>query len=301
MEIKQIITELSQLDLSKYPENEIKHLFSQMGRIGFIQTILHPEHVIVRARPNDKARQFGNRADLSYKPQEFNKTYQRASTPSQTMFYGGIVPPNSVNDLSGNTRFASAFEASQLIRNDEDGFETLTFSKWKVVKDIPLITMCHHQDFLDKNPHLLNLHKAYEQFLATTDNEVANNSMEITSYLAKEYAKNVKHGDDNCNYMISAIFSEMSLRKTNQGIYFPSVQTSGLGFNVAITPEATDSSLKLIGVSECTIYKHGKEILVDNETTCEIIDDTKSFELKPIAKEYHLGKEESLRRVGLGK
>lgn len=48
---------------------------------------LHPSKTIIRARPNENSQVFTTRAELSYKPQKFNSTYQQASTTSQTMFY----------------------------------------------------------------------------------------------------------------------------------------------------------------------------------------------------------------------
>ena len=299
MEIENLITELKSLDLSKYPEGEIRSLLAKMGRIGFISTTLHPGHIIVRARPNEEATIFRTREELSYKPGEYNKTFQRASTPHQTMFYGGIVPSGINQNISANARFAPAFEASHLIRNDTDGIQTLTFTKWEVVKDIPLITICHHDDFVGKHAHTFSLNEEYQRSLKLMPQDVADRSMKMTAYLAQEFAKKLAPDDEDYNYMVSSLFTELSLRKTNAGIYYPSVQTLGLGFNVAISPSVVDSSLKLIGASECTIYKKGKSILVDNETSCDIIDDTKPFVLLPMDPKYRFGPEESKKRVGL--
>lgn len=298
MEIQELVDTFKKLDLSTYQEVEIRSLFNKMGKIGFMSTTLHPGHVIVRARPNEE-KTFTLRGDLSYKPSKFNTTFQRASTPQQTMFYGGIVPPHVLKDISGNARFAPAFEASNLIRDDVDGIQTLTFSKWEVVKDIPLITICHNEDFVGKHAHTFNLNVVYHKTLKQMPAEVANRSLQMTSYLAEEFAKKLNGKDKDFNYMISALFTELSLRPTNSGIYYPSVQTMGFGFNVAIAPNVVDSSLKLVGASECTIYKKGKSILVDNETTCDINDDTRPFVLQPIDPKYRFGKEESMKRVGL--
>jgi hypothetical protein len=298
MEIKELVDTFKKLDLTTYPEAEIRTLFKKMGKIGFMSTTLHPGHVIVRARPNEE-KTFTVRGDLSYKPPKYNTTFQRASTPQQTMFYGGIVPPNVLKDISGNARFAPAFEASYLIRDDLDGMQTLTFSKWEVVKDIPLITICHNEDFVGKHAHTFNLNEVYHKTLKQMPVDVANRSVEMTSYLADEFAKKLNSADKDFNYMISSVFTELSLTSDNSGIYYPSVQTMGLGFNVAIAPNVVDSSLKLVGASECTIYKKGKSILVDNETTCDIIDDTQPFVLKPIDPKYRFGKEESMKRVGM--
>ena len=84
-----IINRLEALDLSQYPYFEIKELIRDLGKVGFIIFTLHPGKTITRARCDGNLKTV---SDLSYKPQQYNKQCQRASTPMQTMFYGCIVP-----------------------------------------------------------------------------------------------------------------------------------------------------------------------------------------------------------------
>ena len=50
--MKKLIEQLRRLDLSTYPEGEIKKLISQVGQIGFMTVIFHPGKELMRARPN---------------------------------------------------------------------------------------------------------------------------------------------------------------------------------------------------------------------------------------------------------
>src|SRR5258706_13939168 len=93
-EYKRAIEEIKRLDLSNYPDEEIKSSIGKFEKFGIIKMTLHAGKSLLRARPNEPSKIFSKRNELSYKPSEYNKTYQRASTPSQTMFYTGIIPEN---------------------------------------------------------------------------------------------------------------------------------------------------------------------------------------------------------------
>ncbi len=91
-EVRNALQKLSKLDLSTSSCDEAKSLIRQFGKIGTIIETLHEGKVIVRARPNYNGERFHKRSELSYRPQEYNKTFQRASTPNRTMFYGTSIP-----------------------------------------------------------------------------------------------------------------------------------------------------------------------------------------------------------------
>ena len=129
MDKQAVITRLSTLDLSRYPYFEIKELIRELGIVGLIKFTLHPGKIITRARCDGNLKKV---SDLSYKPQQFNKTCQRASTPINTMFYGCIVPEEqSLQD----TLYISAVESSSLIRGgtETSGSETITYGKWECI------------------------------------------------------------------------------------------------------------------------------------------------------------------------
>lgn len=76
-----IINRLEALDLSQYPYFEIKELIRELGKVGFIIFTLHPGKTITRARCDGNLKTV---SDLSYKPRQYNKQCQRASTPMRT-------------------------------------------------------------------------------------------------------------------------------------------------------------------------------------------------------------------------
>lgn len=291
------IAELKQLDLSKEPKDKILELFNQFGKFGLVQKSFHPGKTVIRARTNKPGETFTTRAQLSYKDPQYNKTYQRASTPQQTMFYGGAVHEDlQVNELD-NARVIASLETSYLLRDmGQEGEQTVTFSKWKVTKDIHMAAICYHKDFTDKNSHTKELYEAYHGWINSLgDDQLRERSGAITEFLAGEYAKKEIHS--HLAYMISALFAERSVQRGHAGIYYPSVRADAMGFNVALSPDCVDSSLQLVAAGECIIYKKGDHTIVDNETICEVNDDTVPFTFQPVPPVYRRGKESILHEL----
>jgi hypothetical protein len=287
---------LLSLDLSTCPKEEIIRLIRQFGSFGLIQLTLHPGKSIIRARPMGPSEHFRSRAELSYKPASANKTYQRASTPDQTMFYGAVIPEDLPDDEKVNARIVASLETARLLRTPGlDGEQRMTFSRWIVTKDIPLVAICYHQDFVTKSSHSKELYEAYHRSMAGVmirDPVLAQRSTAITEFLAAQYAKKVV--DHDYEYMISALFSSITVARGQAGIYYPSIRADAKGFNVAIAPDYVDQGLRLVAAGECTIYKRGDQTIGDNDTSCEIDDDSLPFDYKPVSPEYHMGREEVL-------
>lgn len=257
MDKQTIIDRLEALDLSQYPYFEIKELIRELGRVGFIIFTLHPGKTITRARCDGGLKTV---SDLSYKPQQYNKQCQRASTPMRTMFYGCIVPKEQ-NII--DTRFISACESSSLIRGGigTSGEQTITFGKWEVIKDIDLLVVIHNDYFCNADNSLLEeLKSAYEVFLMKYP-ELANDIDITAKYFAKEFSKN-NEAEADYNYLISAIFTEVvTTDHALDGVMYPSVQAGGrLGFNVAITPNVVDNKMKLVMAYETQIKKTGEKV-----------------------------------------
>lgn len=254
-----IINRLETLELSRYPYWEIKELIREFGMVGFIRFTLHPGKIITRARCDGNLKKV---SDLSYKPQQFNKTCQRASTPMSTMFYGCIVPEEqSLQD----TLFISACESSSLIRGgtEANGNETITYGKWEVTEDIDLMVIVHKDSFQDAQNSLLEeLKVAYNHFLENCPDLATDIDM-FSKYFAEEFSKKNESGEDY-NYLISAILTEVITTEHNlDGVMYPSVQAGGkYGFNVAITPKAVDKKMKLILAYETLLIKKGKQVYI---------------------------------------
>lgn len=95
MNTNEIIENLNRLDLKSCTEKDILQLYKRFKLTGVIKTtyypLINPEddpNMLVRASNYDpKKEKITNTDRLRYPELEYNKNYQRASTPTQPMFY----------------------------------------------------------------------------------------------------------------------------------------------------------------------------------------------------------------------
>jgi hypothetical protein len=254
----ELITELKEVELKENNSDHVKKLIQQFGKFGVIVTTLHKGKKIIRARLAE-SEEFEKVSELSYKPQEYNTTYQRASTPFRTMFYGSIVPKIKGELEPDSARFTVASELSQHLRSlDSVGEEDIVFSIWEVQDDIELVSLVHHQKFERPTKLSIQLRKEFEEVVKNSP-ETANKMLEVSEFLGNEFAK-LSIGI-HTDYMISALFSEL-VTKSYDGVLYPSVRLAGEGINIAITNKSADEKLCFMEAMNCTIYKNKKKAFI---------------------------------------
>lgn len=298
MNKKEILKLLADLDLSTYPYDEINAFIQNLGKYGVIVTTFCPGQAFIRARVNCNFEIFSKVSDLSYKPAEFNNTFQRASTPATTMFYGALLPEKIAKGELYNSRIIGSCEVSKLIQDKTilEGEQTVTFGKWIVTKEIHVASIVHYSDYFSGNSYLKQMSDDFQNFIATYPKQMVEDSLAISEFFASQFAKSEISSD--YDYMLSAIYAE---RMTHMhpapdihiaGVLYPSVRTLGQGFNVAITPHHADTCLNLVAVGECTIYKKGTHIVVDNDKQAIVNPGDKEFVLQGILDpKVHIGRE----------
>jgi len=276
-EIENIIDEFRKLNLSTYPEKKIKDLFNRTGNIGAIIVTLHKGKTVMRARPNNGYERFKKKSDFSFKPQDFNKTFQRASTPNKTMFYASLIPEKIEKGELDNMRIIGVSETIPMMRNKkESGFQKISFGRWTVEEDINLIAIVHEQSYYKESNYTRELVDAYNNFSAHQSKELVEKSLKFQNFLASEFSKEIITAD--YDYMISAIFTENVTKNGLDGVLYPSVRVDGQGFNIAITPEATNR-LGLYVAGECSIYKLNDQVVIGNDAIIELDGSQTEFEL----------------------
>lgn len=303
---REVLDALSSLDLSKYPSDQIDSLIGKLGKYGVILHAFAPGQSIIRARPNKCGEVFSNVADLSYKPAEYNTSYQRASTPEETVFYGAVLPPKiGAGDLD-NSRVTGALEVCRLITDKSiiAGEERITFGRWIVTQPFQVVSIVHHSDYLDGNTYLKQMNEDYQKFISEHPSEVIEESIMISEYFSNQFAKEDIAFD--YDYMLSAIYAERIIHRrpadsnTIGGILYPSVRTLGKGFNVAINPLYVENCMRLIAVGESTVYKLGGNCIADNDKQAVVQEGQTKFELQPIFDpNHHLGRDRAYKRLNL--
>lgn len=258
--IEEIINQLQDLDFSKYPKIEIQGLMREVGSMCDIVVHFKEGTPIMRGRPNKLSERFETKSDYSFKPQSFNKRYQRASTPDNTMFYGIVA---NIKDISSITpdelngmRLSVCCELFHKGLNIEE-IPKVSFGRWQVKKgeQLNVLSIIQEEKYKESNELLSELRLAYSCFVNQgVYKDIKDKSLNYGTFLANEFSKAeiLSHSD----YMISAIFSEfVSKDKQSDGILYPSVRAEGRHFNIAINPDVVNSKLELTAVGECPIHK----------------------------------------------
>ena len=250
----------------------------------------------MRARPNYNGENFIKSSEYSYKPQEFNKKYQRASTPNMTMFYGCLMPDKPESGEI-DPRVIGAFEALPWLRDrTTKGFQKISYGRWVVKSDINVLAIVQHESYYQESSYTRELVDAFKRFTIEHP-KMKDETLLISEFFAKEFAKEDTSND--YDYLLSAAFTQSVVEKGVDGVLYPSVRVGGKGFNVALTPEIANGNLELIVAGECSIYKNFERVFVDLETFAKLEPNQIEFELLPVEAQYHIGEEQSLRRIGL--
>jgi len=294
----EVLAALDSLNLKDYPIDEIGRLMTELGTFGSIIVSYHPGKVIMRARPISETEPINRISDLSYKPQELNKTYQRASTPENTMFYGCTISDKPKDNDVMNNRVIGAFEAVPWLRDKTaSGVQRIGYGKWIVHETLNLVAIVFNDDFYKANSYTKELVDGFNDFIDEHP-DMKENTIKVTNFLAQEFGK--KEINDQSDYLISALFSEIVVNKGFDGILFPSVRLEGRGYNVAITPEAVDAKLQLEVAGECIIYKNKDKIVIDNLTNAKIDNGTEELKLIDVDPGVKAGEALCLESIGVG-
>lgn len=278
MSIDNLIDSLKNLDLSTYPDKEIRTLLGEIGRFSTLELYFHRGREVMRARVNENEEiRYRKKSDLSYKPQQFNITYQRASTPNRTMFYASCLSENPNDNEIQTMRIPCILESIPEMRdNNSSFFKKISLGIWEVIDDLKLFPIILNESYYKKTFFLKDLVDYYKRSNVLFDQILSEKSEKIQLFLANEFAK--ENIENNCDYMISAIFTELMTENKYDGIFYPSVRTGGKGFNIAITPKATEK-LRLIVAGECSVYKYKMETRVGNDAIVRLNGNEEEFDM----------------------
>lgn len=281
MNHKETIENLKALDLNSNPEKEIRELLTHLFAFGIpiITTDYNYPKIIERAVNNtDKEPEFSTKSRISFKPAALNTTYQRASTPKNTMFYASVIPEG---DLSSSeiqyARITGAWETVDILRENKDGERVVTFGQWQIQEQISVMTIFDP----NKDYEIAYINEVRDFYNSQTLPEELNQLRnDVLGYLASEFSKVVEK-DSNHDYMISGILTELAISNGVDGVLYPSVQGSGAGLCLALHPRVMNK-LKLLKVLQCHLTKDGNDAQLSNVKNCAVENNSETFELNEI-------------------
>lgn len=268
---------LINIDLSDYPTNRYMNLYSKLDWKSFDLSILKEDDVIIRARVNKDDSSFTNVNDLSFVPQHLNRTYQRASTPNKTMFYGCYIPFNFTQTEFDNALLSAAFEVLNIydpLNLEEITRKKVTFGIWKFNTIIPLPVIMTFKEFLSGQNHA-NFHEV-RTWLIMPDAEEMKTMDTCMIFLKHHFTKKVKF---DYEYVPSAIFTEYLLLQGYKGIYYPGMKTEFDTYNVALTPDViTRGDLFLDCAMEANVYFKKGIYIIEKVASAQPVSDRLNYE-----------------------
>jgi hypothetical protein len=297
MEVEETIKKLESLNLKVYPINDIYRHITSFGEFGSIIVNYNPGKVIMRARPLRDDETVLKVADLSYKPAEKNLTYQRASIPFRSVFYGCTISENEEDKELMNNRVIGVFESTPWLRDKtRKGVQKIAFGRWVVNQTLNLVAVVNKEDFYNSNSYTRELVDGFKEYIHSYP-DFKKKTLLVSGFLANEFGKS--NITDDSDYLISAIYTDIVISNGFDGVLYPSVRLDGRGFNVAISPLSVRNKLRLEVAGECIIYKFYDRMVMDNLTITSIPEGADEFTLHPVEAPYHAGRDNCLIELGL--
>lgn len=269
---------LNQLDLTLDYGEVIHQLLSNLGFIGVMKVTFGEGKPLIRARPMlPSESRFKTKDDFSFKPQRFNKTFQRASTPNRTMFYASTVRENLPPWEFDKTRIIGLAESMPWIRDKSlSGLRKIAYGKWLVHEPIYLIAIVNKTGYHNVNSFSREIYSHFLEKSSKFSEGSKNGIIRFHDFLANQFSKEV---DIHLEYQISAFFSEIICNDLQtDGIMYPSFRMDGNGLNVAIKPNSM-YKLGLYAAGECNVFKVKDQIVVGNSASVLLDGRTETFEM----------------------
>jgi len=292
------IEKLEKIDLSHRHIANIAKIISEVIEdivgICFLLTYYNKSDfpkIIERAVQNDDLKSvFKTVERISYTLPEWNTVYKRASTPTNSMFYGSPTIEEYGEKMLDKCRITISCEACDLLRkiefSSDDNVRHMTFGQWEVEDTLNLLTI------IDPTKNYTNslMIKLQKNYLSNLERhpELKASTLEYMTFMANEFAKPVSEGS-NHEYLISALFTERFTKGTGfDGVIYPSVKADEIGLCIAIYPEAV-KKIKLIQVSEYELTRHDDGATILLTKRCDVDKDATTFQLLNID-EYNKSK-----------
>lgn len=237
-EIKKRISELQEIDLQTQDFDELKKLVFPLIQCG-ISTVTFPALMkIHRGRIIDVENEILKKtSQISYPPKPNLLRYNRASSGKYQVFYG------SASKIYGNQELghiAVNFELSK-IHSDSftEPYEYIGLGRWFPKEDFTVAVVGLDSTIAENNSDAIKL-KEFQTNIVSSLPERFEVIKLVSEYLSAELSKSITNEHE---YKISAAYGEILFEMGFPAIMYPSVQTEGRVFNIAIIKKLVDENL----------------------------------------------------------
>jgi hypothetical protein len=272
-------TDISLLSSEEKIESCLDNIFS-FPHFFFGAHNLYPGYYVIRVRPDFMFNDIIDIKELSYKPKHLNDSYQRASTPNDTMLYCSSCErrgPMPFTDIEHGL-ITSLYETVKELQDGSSSefSRSITYSIWVVKEPLVLARVAlyknyHFPDFSFFITDELNAYYSHHDLYLSLNN--IEQRSEIIGYIDKFYyfLSNLFSSIPvyNKQYIISALASKSLCYKHGfNGISYPSVRKNGEGLNFAFPPHVVDEGLiYCVELGSFQLFYGNEKLYLNNLTT----------------------------------
>lgn len=240
-----IINKLRQLDLSKYPYEDVKDLISHFSPM-FVRMSISGSLLIERLRPGNG---FVKRSEVGYKLGSVEDQPNRATIPGRSIFYGTIAHPR---ENATNRRYIALCESSTLLNQGlkASGREHYTLSIWGINRPLKVGFIVNDKAFENRNNVILQEAKDY--YNANRSFIEKPLGMDLYKDFVVDQFSMAVDDSQRYKYIIPATIADYMMYASGlDGVVYPSVKADGhAGMNIALKKECVDEALILLNVEE---------------------------------------------------
>lgn len=209
---------------------------------------------IFRARPTKRNDPFSFYRDMSYPTELWRIDQGRAQKEKHAVFYGAISTAKLKHAIMTVCR-----ETSKLMTDGKVGHQTFCVGVWEVKRPFMLPILMAPKP-ISNAPFAEERKALLEQELqeAMTDR---NRLDQFQRLINREFSKRVHSDQPRSVYTISAAFAEFIYDRLGVGLGYPSVETDGMGQNIALLPHIVENCLKPAGAQYVQFHRSA-----ENET-----------------------------------
>ena len=168
---------------------------------------------------------------------------------------------------------------------DSSGYAKVTCGNWFTKEDLNLLAIIPYTQKYEKENFISEMKRSYDANLKETPIEyLTKASIDFLELISSEFSKNVGI-DNDYDYMISAIFTEILIKRNSfDGVFYPSIKSNKTCYNVALSPVNINKISLLIAI-ECSIFKN-KERIEFCEDAIALVDEYGNFNWKEMGNSH---------------
>ena len=272
-ELQEWASKLRSLDNTNSLDEEIKTVLEQFGAAHIFTARIAKGATIIRARTEldfNGPNQILYESQISYRKDLQNVRRGRCNLDREAAFYGVLMTTR--DKFKAEDRITCFSEVSKIgvMQLGTEGTDYTTTGIWTVTEPFDVVAFSHDEKLGNNHEIVAEMRREFAK--ASQGDNVTNKEKGV--FFQKIFSG--IYGDPNSPYRVSACMASLLFSRGCKGILYPSVQTEGIGLNLALPSITVDNHLRIRNALVERIHKVGKQVVADPYLECYEIRETDS-------------------------